>query len=138
MTSLTSAVVLLNRDSVLLQLRDNLPNIDYPDTWSIPGGTVEAGETSKQAALRELREETGYQAKTCKFLTKLKYFSENKQKTLFAYIVLFIPGQPICCLEGQEMKWFSLKEIESVKMPPVIRKVFKILQKHLKKCDHLI
>src|SRR5215208_2409587 len=30
--------------------------------WQTPGGKVEEGETSKQAALRELKEETGIQA----------------------------------------------------------------------------
>lgn len=31
----------------------------YKDYWSFPGGVVDAGETPRQAALRELQEETG-------------------------------------------------------------------------------
>jgi len=32
--------------------------------WEIPAGTMEAGETPKECARRELEEETGYRAKT--------------------------------------------------------------------------
>lgn len=31
----------------------------YPDTWGSPGGKVEEGETPRQAASREMKEETG-------------------------------------------------------------------------------
>ncbi|MBK5446770.1 MULTISPECIES: NUDIX hydrolase [unclassified Peribacillus] len=30
------------------------------NTWSLPGGAVEANETLKEAAIREVKEETGY------------------------------------------------------------------------------
>jgi ADP-ribose pyrophosphatase len=32
------------------------------ELWEIPAGTLEPGETTEQAALRELAEETGYRA----------------------------------------------------------------------------
>jgi 8-oxo-dGTP pyrophosphatase MutT (NUDIX family) len=32
---------------------------DNPDAWGLPGGKIEADETPKQAAKRELEEETG-------------------------------------------------------------------------------
>jgi len=45
--------------SVLLGLRLRPP---WQDRWSFPGGSVEEGETLLQAALRELKEETGLEA----------------------------------------------------------------------------
>ena len=41
------------------------------DTWFLPGGRMDhPGDTPKKAAQRELREETGYRAKTMKLIHK--------------------------------------------------------------------
>lgn len=52
--------------------------------WSIPKGAVEEGETRKQAARREFREETGFMAKGK--LKRLGSLKTNKRKnvTVFA------------------------------------------------------
>jgi 8-oxo-dGTP diphosphatase len=50
------AVVTLYNEHVLLVQRDKEP---YRGKWSFPGGSIEPGETSREAARREAREETG-------------------------------------------------------------------------------
>jgi len=52
----TSLVVSDGEKGVVLVKRDVEPKKGY---WCLPGGFVELGETPEQAALRELREETG-------------------------------------------------------------------------------
>lgn len=53
-------VVLLDRDGRVLLLRASDPaDPGKPPWWELPGGGVEAAESSEQAACRELREEAG-------------------------------------------------------------------------------
>lgn len=49
-------IIVRTRDGIALVLRGSEP---YKDHWAIPGGGVELGETLKEAAVRETREETG-------------------------------------------------------------------------------
>ncbi len=52
-------VVCLRGDEVLLIRRGRPPRLGE---WSLPGGRIEPGERAVDAALRELREETGVEA----------------------------------------------------------------------------
>lgn len=53
---------------VILQHRDNIPDIKYPDCLGTFGGQIEIGETSEQAIVREIWEELRYK------LTDFDYF----------------------------------------------------------------
>lgn len=44
-----------------MQLRDDRPDIFYPDHWGCFGGAIETGETAEQALIRELKEELSFQ-----------------------------------------------------------------------------
>ncbi|MEU2491345.1 NUDIX domain-containing protein [Streptomyces sp. NPDC007883] len=57
----TGTAVLLVNDAgrYLLHLRDNMPGIRHPGTWSLIGGRPEGEESLEEAIGRELREEAG-------------------------------------------------------------------------------
>lgn len=52
-------VVVDAEDRILLLQVQDATNPQFGTAWELPGGGMEAGETYTQAALRELREETG-------------------------------------------------------------------------------
>lgn len=54
----TSGVVLRDSDGRVLLMRRA-----HEETWGIPGGGIEPGESWRDAALRECREETGWEAR---------------------------------------------------------------------------
>jgi 8-oxo-dGTP pyrophosphatase MutT (NUDIX family) len=52
-----AALILVEEDGYLMQLRDPRPDIWYPGHWGLFGGGVEPGEDPLAALRRELREE---------------------------------------------------------------------------------
>ena len=48
-------------DKVLMQLRDDKCDIFFPGYWGFFGGSIDQGEQPKEAALRELKEEVGFE-----------------------------------------------------------------------------
>ncbi len=61
-----AVAVIVNKDNRILLLKRG-PNAPWePNKWSLVGGGVEDGETSKEAVLREIKEETGLNVKLLK------------------------------------------------------------------------
>lgn len=54
-----AGILILEDGRYLMQLRDNIPEIFFPNHWSCFGGAIDAGESEKQAIKRELHEELG-------------------------------------------------------------------------------
>lgn len=53
------ALIIDEAGRYLVQLRDDIPTIFFPDHWGCFGGALEPGESHEQALARELGEELG-------------------------------------------------------------------------------
>jgi NUDIX domain len=60
----TAAILTTEDGQYLLQLRDDVPHIWYPDHWGLFGGSVEPGESEIEALSRELKEELELEPET--------------------------------------------------------------------------
>lgn len=60
-----ATVVIRDDERVLLIQRGRPPSLGL---WTLPGGRIEPGEDASTTALRELREETGLEARVLEFL----------------------------------------------------------------------
>ena len=68
-----AAIIVLDDSLYVLQRRDNVPGIWYPDHWGCFGGGVNQGEAPLAALRRELREELEWEPRTAAYFTRLDF-----------------------------------------------------------------
>jgi 8-oxo-dGTP pyrophosphatase MutT (NUDIX family) len=72
-----AAIIVLDDNRYLMQLRDDKPGIFFPDHWGLFGGAAEAGEDMQTALRRELLEELGYRAEIITYFTRMEFAFES-------------------------------------------------------------
>jgi 8-oxo-dGTP pyrophosphatase MutT (NUDIX family) len=88
-----AALLLLDDGRYIMQLRDAIPDIFYPDHWGCFGGAVGEGETSLAALRRELEEELEYAPDTAEEFTRFEFdFSKVGQPKVYrVYFEISVP-----------------------------------------------
>lgn len=102
-------IVLVNgREEVLLVLRDNKPEIPYPNTWALLGGYLEPGEAPAEAIVRELREEIDLRLAPPP-LWRTYRWPECTEHIFWARLELD-PAR-VALAEGQRLAWFRREQL---------------------------
>lgn len=124
-----SAIIVQSEDKILLQRRADR------ESWGLPGGTQDIGETFEETALRELKEETNLDALINDFQL-IAVVSGNSRKNLYPNgdvvynnTVLFgvekYTGELKWDFESKEMKFFSIDELPEELMDRDLINVYK-------------
>jgi 8-oxo-dGTP diphosphatase len=106
--------VVIREDRALLVRRANPPDAGL---WGFPGGKIEFGETVREAAIRELLEETGVQAEAQDILTTLDILGRNPSGAMQQHFILiavrcrWISGEPAAGDDALEAGWFAIAEL---------------------------
>ncbi len=82
----------------------------FPGTWVFPAGTVEKGETLRQAAVRECAEESGYMVETGTEIASL-YTRGNNGISHFTFFLATVTGETDDYEKDRKRKWVSRHEL---------------------------
>jgi 8-oxo-dGTP diphosphatase len=96
--------------------------------WEFPGGKIEAGESRKQARIRECAEELAVQQQVGGLLLQTQHSYPHTEISLSLYACTVAIGEPQA-LKHQEIRWVSLTEMPAFEFSPADRYFVEQLQK---------
>lgn len=125
--NLISAVILLKKEKDKTYV---LLNERRKGKWEMPGGKVESGEKSKEAAIREIKEETNIDINPKKLITIEEMSPEYKTNKRCNYYGYFVDNnQEINAgSDAKNLKWFPVDNL-----PPMLWNGSEFVQKTFKK-----
>jgi 8-oxo-dGTP pyrophosphatase MutT (NUDIX family) len=89
------------------------------DTWALPKGHIDGRETEQEAAIREVREETGMRTGLDEKLGDVSYWFRADGDRIFKQVSFFLliwqSGSPMPqTTEVEEVAWFDLEQAADV------------------------
>jgi len=100
-------------------------------TWGLPGGHLETGEAMKDAAARELMEETGLTAKSFEFSNIFNDRNSYPHHLQVGFMAQDVTGdlvlkEPDRC---EEWKWFNVDELPKDLFPSHVKQIENFIKK---------
>ena len=118
--------VVIHEGRILLVKRASPPGKGF---WAIPGGLVELGETVREAAERELLEETGISVRARDAFYIFDFIDRDADGTIrYHYIIVdfladYLGGEPRAADDVSDARWLSPAEAAAMNLSPTTRKL---------------
>jgi 8-oxo-dGTP diphosphatase len=131
-------IVVIKGDSVLLVRRGKPPNIG---TWTLPGGAQELGETTEDAARRELLEETGIAVGKLHFAATVDNIRHDAtgrihfHYTIIDFAARWVSGEPVADTDVTEAVWAPLDALDDYSLWSEAHRVIAIARRLVEQAD---
>ena len=116
---LTVLGVVGRKDGKYLITQRKLDKPWAPGSWEVPGGGVSAGETSEEAILRELKEETGLDVSSAEGGLAFTYRRDNPEEknNYFVDVYRFIMefDEEDVHVQAEEVEGFTIAGVEEIR-----------------------
>ena len=125
-------IVCFRGDDILLIRRGKPPK---QGEWSIPGGRIEFGEPAEQAALRELKEETGVTAKLTGLIDIVDGIFPNdgarpaSHYLLCDYAAEWVSGEPQGADDAEHAEFMSPQRLAELPLWSETRRIIDMARK---------
>jgi 8-oxo-dGTP diphosphatase len=108
--------IIIQNGRVMLIKRGKAPLLGE---WSIPGGLLELGETTRQGAEREALEETGLVVRATELLGVFDRIVPEGERTLYHYVLIdflceVVSGELRASGDAADARWFTREEVGSL------------------------
>lgn len=107
---IVAATCVVRADNLVL-LTKRAATKDYPLTWEFPAGSALAGETSVEAAIRELREETGLSVSPREMNLVGRFTEPRALVDLFVARIVDASALSLDPEEVTDAEWVTLDEV---------------------------
>lgn len=119
------AIIAINESNqILLQQEYSYPPNEI--LWQLPGGSIQNQETPKEAALRELSEESGYTAESVRSIGS--YYTNNRRSNEKQFVVVCTNLKPHKLDADPEEfinnQWVSLRELQKMIKDGLVQNVY--------------
>ena len=111
--------IIIEQGRVALVKRGRAPLLGH---WSIPGGMLELGESLRQGAEREAREETGLVVEAAEMLGVFeRILPDQRQRTRYHYVLIDflcqrVGGRLRASGDAADVGWFSPDQLEGLEL----------------------
>ncbi|NPV04100.1 MAG: NUDIX hydrolase [Syntrophaceae bacterium] len=118
--------VVIHEGRILLVQRASPPGKGF---WAIPGGLVELGETVREAAERELLEETGISVRARDAFYVFDFIDRDTEGGIrYHYVIVdfladYLGGEPRAADDVSDARWVSPAEAAALNLSPTTRKL---------------
>ena len=120
---LTMRGIIKNSDGEILIVKRHPKSRTDPDTWELPGGKVDEGESFDDALVREIKEETNLDCKVGDLAIAIQHDYPHKRTVQMIMHLDDVEGELMISDEHTDAKYASIDEIKTLTLSSCLEKV---------------